>query len=163
MLLHWFRSTRVQVLSCYRQGEQALDQEDYDLAICCFAEAVRLDRGFDAGYQGRGLAHLKKGDYRLALADFSEAIRLRPEDAAGYFYRSFCYSGLGDWAREQRDYEKALDLDPDVERACVREAGVPAGDRWVGAGEPSASRPAAGVPRAGGAESNLLSSLALMS
>jgi tetratricopeptide (TPR) repeat protein len=145
MLLHWFRSTRVQVLSCYRQGTQALEQGDFDLAICCFAAAVRLDRGFDAGYLGRGLARVKKGDYRLALADFSEALRLRPEDAAGYFYRSFCYSGLGDWAREQRDHEKARALDPNVERACVRDSEIPTGDRWVDAGEPSASTRAAGI------------------
>lgn len=154
MLLRWFRSSRVQALDSYRQGEQALEQEDYDLAIRCFSAAVRLDSGFDAGYRGRGLARLKQGDYRRAHTDFSEAIRLCPEDAAGYFYRSFCYSGQGDWARERRDYEKALILDPDVERCCVRTRPTSAtGNRSVGAGEPYGSARVAGRLRPAGEES----------
>lgn len=111
-----FRSRRQRAESSFLQGTAALDRGDHDLALCWFADAVRIDRRFAPGHIGLGLARLRKGEFAAAISPLSEAIRLS-EDPRAYFLRSLCYRGIGDPVREETDFCEARRRDPRVEES----------------------------------------------
>lgn len=110
---------RRRAVACYEQGKDALDREDFDLALAFFREATRLDPDYDAGFTGRGMAWLKKFCFAEAIADFSDAIRLNPARAFNYYCRGLCYQGLGEAQRARADQEAAIRLNP-VTHPCDR-------------------------------------------
>ncbi len=78
------------VLSCskrqaakdsFNRGVDAFDEHDYDLAITCFTEVIRLNPEYAEAYYNRGLAYEKNGDQANAEADFTNAKELgyKPE------------------------------------------------------------------------------------
>ena len=73
------------------QGKVALDKNDFDLAISCFTEAIRLDQKCAMAYGYRGRAYQKKGDTDRAITDSVKAIQLDPNNAQAYFHRGFVY------------------------------------------------------------------------
>jgi tetratricopeptide (TPR) repeat protein len=103
----------------YEQGKAALEQDDWDLAIACFRESIRLDSGYDGGYSGRGLALLKQFRFAEAIADFSDAIRLNPTHAFNFYCRSLCYEGAEDLAHARADQQEAIRLDPAIDQSRV--------------------------------------------
>ena len=60
------------------KGEKALAKADYDLAISCFDEAIRLNPQSASAYEGRSSAYFNKRDFKQAIADATEAVRLAP-------------------------------------------------------------------------------------
>jgi len=67
-------------IRAFNQGVAALNREDFEQAIACFSEAIRLDPTFAKAYHNRGLAHDFTGEHDKAIADYTEAIRLNPKD-----------------------------------------------------------------------------------
>ncbi len=63
-------------------------------------------------YDGRGLAHRKKGEYDKAIADYSELIRLKPDLPGGYFDRGIAYEKKGDFDKAIVDLNEAIRLFP---------------------------------------------------
>jgi tetratricopeptide (TPR) repeat protein len=114
-LLDWFKSPRRKAAEYFQKGRQALDQNDFDLAISWFNACIQHDPTRDLGFFGRGFAHLKKADYDSAIADLSEAIRLRPDNPYSYYYRSLCYSGTGRRTLEGVDLKKAVGLGAEID------------------------------------------------
>lgn len=108
-----------------RKGKEFLDKQDYNVAMRCFEEALRLNPESAAAYFHRGLlvaqqddrenAHLylkrsrgfPTGDHvDKAIKDFSESIRLDSKSADTYFYRGVAF------------YERSFDsLNDDVSAA----------------------------------------------
>ncbi len=114
-LLDWFKTPRQKAAECFRSGCQALDDNDFDLAVSWFNAAIAHDASHASGYYGRGFAHLKKASYDSAIADLSEAIRLGPDNPYSYYYRSLCYGGKGRATLEGVDFEKALKLGAQID------------------------------------------------
>src|SRR5260370_28221238 len=117
-LLDWFKSSRQKSDACFQKGKQALDENDFDLAISWFNACIQNDPTLATGFYGRGFAHLKKADYDRAIADLSEAIRLGPDNAYSYYYRSLCYSGKGRGTLEGADLERAMRLGAQIDGAA---------------------------------------------
>ena len=67
---------------------------DYDKAISCYTEAIRIDPKDAKIYTNRGLAYKGKGDHDKAMADYTEAIGINPRDAKAYNNR-----GVAHWER----------------------------------------------------------------
>jgi ornithine--oxo-acid transaminase len=65
-LLDWFKSSRQKSEACFQRGKQALDENDFDLAISWFNACIENDPTRATGFYGRGFAHLKKADYDRA-------------------------------------------------------------------------------------------------
>ena len=86
------------------------------LPIADFTEALRIDPGLVAAYQGRGIALAKLGEPERALQDLNEAIRLNPDYAQAYFNRGLLRAKLGDLEGAQDDREAAFRLDPSLRR-----------------------------------------------
>jgi tetratricopeptide (TPR) repeat protein len=116
-LLDWFKSPRQKAAACFDKGRQALDENDFDLAISWFNACIGHAPTQDLGFFGRGFARLKKADYDSAIADLSEAIRLGPDNPYSYYYRSLCYCGKGHRTLEGADLKKALGLGAQIDHA----------------------------------------------
>ena len=80
----------------FDRGLEAMDQEDYELAVECFSEAISIVSDDSASYYNRGLAHSNLGQFEAAVADFSEVIRLEPGDDDALALRAEAYRELAD-------------------------------------------------------------------
>ena len=92
------------------KGVGFLEKEEFESAISCFTEAIRLDPSLATVYRNRGLAYNELGKFDEAIRDYSEAIRLDPKNAVAYFERSICYRKKGDSEKARADLEKAKQL-----------------------------------------------------
>ena len=54
------------------------EMDDYDNAIACFDEAIRLDPNFADAYHSRGVAYRDKADLGKAIPDIKRAKELDP-------------------------------------------------------------------------------------
>ena len=96
------------------QGKRAWANNDLDMAISCFSEAIRLDPKNASSYYCRGLAYWEKHKYDRAIADYTEVIRLDPKAAEAYRGRAMAYGnrGKGEYDEVIADYTEAIRLDP---------------------------------------------------
>ncbi len=104
--------------AAYERGEAANKNNDYDLAIREYTEAIRLDpNGNDNYYFSRAIKYeYNKKDYDRAIADYTEAIRIKPSYVT-YRCRGDVYLEKGDYARAIADYEASLRINPDYSSA----------------------------------------------
>ena len=107
------RRNRETAINSYNRGVEAVQENDYDLAITCFSEAIRLAPQLAIAYNSRGFAYDKKGEYDKAIADYTEAIRLDPKDAMAYGNRAHAHLNKGDYAKAIADLRRAIRLNPD--------------------------------------------------
>ena len=89
----------------YTEGRRQIDAENYDEAIRCFDEAIRLSPAFGYAYYGRGFSLHRKGEFENALKDFDQAIRLQPSYAESYAERGAIYFETGNYHAALNDYE----------------------------------------------------------
>lgn len=67
-----------------KAARQAIDAEDYDVALAHCREALKLDRECYNAYVLAGVASRGKGDVERALIAYNKAVKLRPELALAY-------------------------------------------------------------------------------
>jgi tetratricopeptide (TPR) repeat protein len=96
----------------YIKGVEALERNDYDLAITYFTEAIQIDPQFEKAWCNRGVAHLKNGDYDEALTDYTKAIHLDPKDYIAYSGRGYLYFLKDENDKAISDCTEAIRLDP---------------------------------------------------
>ncbi len=96
------------------RGQEALGRDDWDAAIDCFTQALRLNPNSTAAYAGRAYAYQEKGDLSNCIADYSELLELNPDNTtalssrgAAYYLKDPCY-----FAEALADHERALQLQP---------------------------------------------------
>jgi tetratricopeptide (TPR) repeat protein len=114
----------------FTQGSEANYRKDYDLAISCYTEAIRVSTMVRpssyvaVAYHNRGFAYREKGKLDNAIADFTEAIRLDPKNDLFYLARGGTYEQKGrgsdfddvspyESSEAVRDYSEAIRLKPD--------------------------------------------------
>ena len=61
------------------KGNAFLARQDWDNAIACYTEAIRLDPNDVRAYNDRGNAYQKIGEKGKADADFAKAKELEPD------------------------------------------------------------------------------------
>jgi tetratricopeptide (TPR) repeat protein len=108
---------RTKVQSIIAQGDKAWETDDYDLAISCYSEALRLDPTNAEALWSRGTVHANKRDVEKAIKDCSEAIRLQPANAQARGARGFAYWLKRDYDSAITDCTEAIRLDPNELRA----------------------------------------------
>jgi WD40 repeat protein/tetratricopeptide (TPR) repeat protein len=94
------------------RGSKYFDAGEFDQAIACYNEVIRLDPRNAAAYNNRGVAYDVKDDEERALADLSEAIRLDPKRAPAYCSRAQVHIRRGDHNRALADASEAVRLAP---------------------------------------------------
>jgi len=95
-----------------RQGVAAYRRHDYDLAIACDTEAIRINPQFSPAYSDRGAIYAAKGDIAAALADYAKAVELDPRDANAYSNRGVLHKEHGDLDLAIADYDRAIEINP---------------------------------------------------
>jgi tetratricopeptide (TPR) repeat protein len=95
----------------FRQGDQAMEEQDLDKAVSCFTAAIRLNPKAPNAFVARGYAYYLKKDNDKAMADLDEAIRLDPKNAMAYADRGNVHLEMKDYARALADFDEAVRLE----------------------------------------------------
>jgi len=96
------------------QAEQALEQDDLDLAESIASSLTRRDPTFAQGYNVLGIAKLKRGKTREAGHEFAKALKLEPSNPT-LIYNSACVRALnGESSEALKLLEKSFSLDPSL-------------------------------------------------
>jgi tetratricopeptide (TPR) repeat protein len=82
-------------------GDGYFEINDYESALVCYAEALRIAPNNMLARFYRGSALAERGDGDAAIADFDEVIRQEPLNYSAYSYRGYTYFG-------QKRYELAI-------------------------------------------------------
>lgn len=110
-----------QAARAVERGEDAFTNQNYDLAIVDFTEAMRHDPNSWRAYNDRGVSYFQKGDNDKAIADYTEAIRLKPDYGKAYNNRGLVFERKGDYEKTLADCNEAIRLNPNfVGFYCTR-------------------------------------------
>jgi tetratricopeptide (TPR) repeat protein len=101
----------------FEKGYKYGEAKNYDEAIQCYTEAIRLKPDYADAYNNRGNARYNRGDFAAAIKDYNEAIRLEPDHALAYNNRGLALYAKGDFAAAIKDYSEAIRLKPDYASA----------------------------------------------
>jgi tetratricopeptide (TPR) repeat protein len=101
-------------LSIYEEGLGYTRKKQYDQAIKCFDESIKLDPEFPEAYLARGDALTEKREYKKAIADFDHLLKIAPDLANDrgsiYIYRDMavCHTALEQWSAVLVDCDKMI-------------------------------------------------------
>ncbi|MBW7998514.1 MAG: tetratricopeptide repeat protein [Candidatus Glassbacteria bacterium] len=106
----------------YEKGTALWDSKKrrFDLpekAIEYFGQAIRIDPGYPAAYNGRGIAYDDLKQHQRAIEDYDQAIQLDPDDATAYVNRGATNNNLKQYRRAIEDLDQAIQIDPDIASA----------------------------------------------
>lgn len=96
----------------FRQGQEALNRGDLDLALACANEEIRYESKRARGRWLRGDVFHRKGMYKEAIENYRQAIDLWPREGELYRARGDSYAALGFYAQAIADYSDAIRLNP---------------------------------------------------
>ena len=88
------------------------NRKQYDKAIECYSEALKLNPLLVEAYYNRGNTYTSKGEIDRAIEDYDKGIKLAPNDASVYYNRGNAYFGKGEIDRAIKDYNKGIKLAP---------------------------------------------------
>jgi tetratricopeptide (TPR) repeat protein len=95
------------------RGQQAFDNQSYDLALEFFSHAIDTDPHFALAYAWRGRCYVRQKNYEQGFLEINQAIQLNPDESFSYLVRGFIYTSKGDFDRAIEDYSQAIRLTPD--------------------------------------------------
>jgi tetratricopeptide (TPR) repeat protein len=108
-------------LTAQQWFERAFASTDPDEKLRFYSEAIRIEPGYAAAFNGRGVAR-DDDDVEGMLQDFDEAIRLRPDYAEAFLNRGSAHVLKGDVDGALRNYDEAIRLKPDYAWAFYNRA-----------------------------------------
>jgi len=93
------------------KGGVYYDLKEYDKALECYDEALKLDKTYVTAYNNKGniYANLKK--YDKALECYNKAIELDSEYASAYYNKGYLYYNLKEYDKALEWYDKAIEVD----------------------------------------------------
>ncbi|MCB9449987.1 MAG: tetratricopeptide repeat protein [Anaerolineaceae bacterium] len=98
----------------FEQGLTWWEQDELDIAITCFAQAIQYDPHYLDAFLNRGAANQFRGDYVGAISDYTDALRLRPAQHILpwlFHMRGMSYEALGHHNTALTDYDTAIQKD----------------------------------------------------
>ena len=101
-----------QAQELFSQGVDALNQNNANLALEKFNEALKLDPELPEAYINRGIALRRLEQYVEAVEDFDKALKLAPKSPEAFYNRGLSYSLSGVYDKALADYTRALKLAP---------------------------------------------------
>jgi tetratricopeptide (TPR) repeat protein len=97
---------------CHAQGYAARKKENYDIAIDCYTQALKLNQKYFKALFNRGFAYDKIGDFDKAIIDYSQAIDIEPNNPYAYYNRAISYDKKGDIEKTIEDFSASIKLLP---------------------------------------------------
>lgn len=95
-----------------KEGDQFLDNKNYQGAISKFKEAIKLNPNDSSSYNFRGIAYLALNDFDNAIKDFSKAIKIDPNYSPAYLARGQAYFYSEKYNNAISDYTSYIKLNP---------------------------------------------------
>jgi tetratricopeptide (TPR) repeat protein len=95
----------------YQRGRKHEQDQQLDLALADYTQALGLDPKLARAWRDRGWVHLRKGMADRALADYDEAVRLEPGLATAWSERGYVRLRQNEYDRALADLSRALELD----------------------------------------------------
>ena len=95
------------------QGNDALSNRNYDLAIDFYTKSIENDSRFSRAYNNRGVAHLEDGHAPEAIMDYNQAILLNPQYFDAIFNRAYAYEYMGNVDNALKDVTTLENAFPD--------------------------------------------------
>ncbi|MCX6006195.1 MAG: tetratricopeptide repeat protein [Chloroflexi bacterium] len=110
----WIPSNEVTTTSSDQTQREGTNQqnENWDLAIAEYNQAIDRNPKYVAAYNNRGWAYNGKQEWDAAITDLNKAIDLDPKYATSYNNRGCAYIGKQQWDLALADLNKAIKLDP---------------------------------------------------
>lgn len=87
----------------YAKGRDAISNEEYNLALYYFNQAIKEDDKYVDAFLGKGLAQYNLGNWRNALETYKYVLKINPDNAHAYFGIASIYNT---W---QEDHYKAIE------------------------------------------------------
>ena len=101
------------ISSIIDDGLQHKDNEEYESAIACFDQAIKINPNNHVPYRHKGDVLLKKEDYNGAIDAYKKAIVTNPKKNYETYYRKgYAYSKLRDYRQAIESYDEALKVKP---------------------------------------------------
>lgn len=108
-------STTVDLL--FRRGREAMEAENWTLAIEHFTAVTDHAPDFAEGWHNRATAFWRKGMHGPALADLGQALTLNPQQWDALFGMGVLLQDFGDYAKAEEAYRMVLEINPFHENA----------------------------------------------
>ncbi len=90
----------------------AVEQQNYDTAICLLDYLIDQDPKNPTHYSNRGLIYARCLQWDAAIVDYDQALLLNPDSDRIYMKRAKCNEALGQWDEAIIDYDCAIDINP---------------------------------------------------
>jgi tetratricopeptide (TPR) repeat protein len=104
-------SNEQQAADAFQKGMKHFVIGDFDKAIECYNETIRLNPKCVEAFNQRALCRWFRHDLEQAIGDFGNAIRIEPRAAAAYFYRACAFQSMN-YDRALSDLNQAIKLSP---------------------------------------------------
>ncbi|TYK28496.1 outer envelope protein 64 [Cucumis melo var. makuwa] len=101
------------------KGNQAYKEKQWERAIACYTEAIKLNSRNATYYSNRAAAYLELSRFHQAEADCSKAIDLDKKNVKSYLRRGTAREMLGFFKEAIEDFSHALVLEPTNKRASI--------------------------------------------
>ncbi len=98
---HWFD-----------QGLNDYDQQQYDLALNCFQEAIKINQQFIPAWIYQGMTLEQMGKYDDAIASYNQAIDINPNITDLWYNKATTLSYLKRYPEALVCFDQVLEIDP---------------------------------------------------
>lgn len=105
------------------QGFILMETEDYDLAVKCFSQAIKLGSRESLIFENRGVCYYNLGLFNEAILDFNFVLD-RSSDFHLLINRGLTYIELEEFELALRDFNRAIDIDSSNIYALLKRAFV---------------------------------------
>ena len=98
------------------EAEKYYNDKNYEEAVKCYDEIIKIDSAFKDAYNNRGLSYKNLGRYEEAITDFTKAIEIdikvntNPTYKEAYNNRGNLYNNLGRYEEAVLDFDKVIEL-----------------------------------------------------
>ncbi len=92
------------------RGNTRVSQNQLELAIADYNQAIKLAPDAPDPYLNRGTALASLGQWDEAIASYNRVLEIDPQDPAAFNNRGNAQAGLGAWNEAIADYKKAIEL-----------------------------------------------------
>jgi tetratricopeptide (TPR) repeat protein len=96
------------------KAKQAIEQEDFEMALGFYDEAIKIEPDNAEAYFLRGIVNFEETDDDLALNDFNKAIELGYDKIDIYYHRGLAYESLVEYENAIRDLTMYLRNESDT-------------------------------------------------
>lgn len=95
-----------------QRGVLSVKEKDWNKAIHCFSDAIRIEPEKPIAYELRGDAYLASGKTEAAINDFTRVITLDPSNDQAHFNRGSAFRAEGKFTQAIDDFTASIRLNP---------------------------------------------------